>query len=378
MSVNRYYKPELDVLCFCAFLFVFFVHRLDLAPVDTGKYFWAYHLSLLGNYGVPLFFFLSSFLITELLRREDMHFGKIEVKSFYIRRILRIWPLYFTFFFTMVLLTHTTHIFSSAIPAKAQLAFTFFAGNWYITFNEWQSYCINPLWSVSVEEQLYILLPLILLFTGKKGTIAFSILSILAAYITIVYYALRPTSGFNGQWTNSFVQFQFFAAGILLSIFLKGRLPKWNAAVRIGLFITGIVCWLMASMVCQVTADAPHLNTVMQSVSGWFLILIGVTSMFLSFYGASSKYMPGALVYLGRISYGMYIFHITIYWITYVIFKNELAAFSKTIGLAEWKNSIGFIIAFIITVVLASLSYRYFEKPFLKLKNRYTLIPSRD
>ncbi|MBO9672175.1 MAG: acyltransferase [Sphingobacteriaceae bacterium] len=378
MSVSRYYKPELDVLRFCAFLCVFFVHRLDLAPVDTGKYFWAYHLSLLGNYGVPLFFFLSSFLITELLQREDMHFGKIDVKSFYLRRILRIWPLYFTFFFVMVLLTHTTAVFSSAIPPKAQLAFTFFAGNWYITFNEWQSYCINPLWSVSVEEQLYILLPLILLFTGKKGTVAFSILSILAAYITIVYYAQKPTSGFNGQWTNSFVQFQFFAAGILLSIFLKGRMPKWNAVVRIGLFIAGMVCWLIASMVCKVTADAPHLNTVTQSVIGWLLILIGVTSMFLSFYGASSKYMPGTLVYLGRISYGMYIFHITIYWIIYVIFKNELAAFSKILGLAEWKNTIGFIMAFSITVLLASLSYRYFEKPFLKLKKRYTLIPSRD
>ncbi|MBB6240232.1 peptidoglycan/LPS O-acetylase OafA/YrhL [Pedobacter sp. AK013] len=378
MSINRYYKPELDVLRFCAFLFVFFVHRLDLAPVDTDKYFWEYHLSLLGNYGVPLFFFLSSFLITELLQRENMHFGKIDIKSFYIRRILRIWPLYFTFFFVMVLLTHTTNAFSSAIPPKAQLAFTFFAGNWYITFNEWQSYCINPLWSVSVEEQLYILLPLIMLFTGKKGTIAFSILSILVAYIAIVYYAQKPTDGFNGQWTNSFVQFQFFAAGILLAIFLKGRMPKWNAAVRIGLFAAGIVCWLIASMVCEVTADAPHLNTVTQSVSGWLLILIGVTSMFLSLYGASSKHMPQVLVYLGRISYGMYIFHITIYWITYTIFKNELAALSKTLGLADWQNTIGFIIAFITTVMLASLSYRYFEKLFLKLKKRYTLIPSRD
>jgi peptidoglycan/LPS O-acetylase OafA/YrhL len=378
MEVNRYYKPELDVLRFCAFLFVFFVHRLDLAPVDVDKYYWGYHLSLLGNYGVPLFFFLSSFLITELLGREEVHFGKINVKSFYIRRILRIWPLYFSFFFIMVLLTHTTDYFGSSIPPKTQIAFMLFSGNWYITFNEWQSYCINPLWSVSVEEQLYILLPLVLFFMKKKGMVIFSILSIIIAYITIIYYAQKPTEGFNGQWTNSFVQFQFFAGGILLSVFLKGRQPKWNAAIRISLLIIGIMCWLIASMVCKVTADAPHLNTVLQSISGWLLILIGVISMFLSLYGTPSKYMPAVFVYLGRISYGMYIFHITIYWITYNIFKNELAGFSKIIGLADWKNEIGFIIAFMITALLASISYNYFEKPFLKLKNRYTLIPSRD
>ncbi len=105
MKAERYYKPELDILRLCAFLFVFFTHRMDLAPVDPVKYYWGYHVSLVGVFGVPLFFFLSAFLITELLSREHDQFGKISIKSFYIRRILRIWPLYFTFFFGMVLIT---------------------------------------------------------------------------------------------------------------------------------------------------------------------------------------------------------------------------------------------------------------------------------
>lgn len=242
MRAGRYYKPELDVLRFCAFLFVFFVHRLDLAPIDPAKYYWAHHISLVGNYGVPLFFFLSAFLITELLNREQQQFGKISVRSFYIRRMLRIWPLYFTFFFLMVLLTSTTSVFGGVIPPKAQLAFTLFSGNWYITFHEWQSYCINPLWSVSVEEQLYILLPLVIFFTGKRGLKIFSFCALIVAYATIIYYAQRPTEGFSGQWTNSFVQFQFFAAGILLAVYLKGRQPKWNFVTSIALFITGYAC----------------------------------------------------------------------------------------------------------------------------------------
>ncbi|MBB2144373.1 acyltransferase family protein [Pedobacter sp. LMG 31464] len=378
MTVTRYYKPELDVLRLCAFLFVFFVHRLDLAPIDPEKYYWGYHLSLIGNYGVPLFFFLSAFLITELLTKEQDQYGKINVKSFYIRRILRIWPLYFTFFFGMVLLTSTTNYFGRIISPGAQLAFTLFSGNWYITFHKWQSYCINPLWSVSVEEQLYILLPVIIFFTGKRGLKIFSILAIVVAYGTIVYYASRPTTNFSGQWTNSFVQFQFFAAGILLSVYLKGSQPKWHVVARIFSFIVGIMCWLIASIVCEINADAPHLATILQSIGGWLLILIGVILMFCSLYGASEKYMPSILVYLGRISYGMYVFHITIYWLVFKIFKDELTTFSLQINLLEWKNWLGFIFAFFVTVTLATLSYKLFEKPFLKLKNRFTLIPSRD
>ncbi len=378
MTVQRYYRPELDVLRLCAFLFVFFVHRLDLAPVDSNEHYWGYHISLVGNYGVPLFFFLSAFLITELLTREQERFGKISVKSFYIRRILRIWPLYLTFFFLIVLLTSTTHYFGRSIPQKAQLAFTLFSGNWYITFNQWQSYCINPLWSVSVEEQLYILLPLVLFFTGKSGLKIFSFFAIAISYIAIIYYAQRPTEEFSGQWTNSFVQFQFFAAGILVSVYLKGKQPNWGFATRILLFAIGYTCWLLASMLCEINADSPHLATISQSTGGWFLILVGVMSFFFSLFGSSAKRMPSTLAYLGRISYGMYVVHITIYWIVYKIFKNELSTFSDKIGLYEWKNEIGLVISFLITVTIALLSYNYFEKQFLKLKTRYTFIPSRD
>lgn len=378
MNVQRYYKPELDVLRLFAFLFVFFVHRLDLAPIDSHEYYWAFHLSLLGNYGVPLFFFLSAFLITELLIREQDIFGQINIKSFYLRRILRIWPLYFTFFFIMVLLTSTTTVFGSPIPTETQIAFTFFSGNWNITFNQWQSYCINPLWSVSVEEQLYIILPLIVYYSGKRGLKIFSYLVLVVSYLTIIYYASNPTKGFSGQWTNSFVQFQFFAAGILCSVYLNGKQPQLNIFTRLLMFILGVGCWMIASIVCEINADAPHLATMVQSVSGWILILIGVMLMFFSLLGISSKYLPNPLIYLGRISFGMYIVHITIYWIIYRIFKDELVLVSDKMGLANWKNELGFVLAFMITVSFATLSYHFFEKPFLKLKNRFTLVPSRE
>lgn len=378
MTPKRYYKPELDLLRLFAFLFVFFTHRMDLAPIDPGQYYWAYHISLVGVFGVPLFFFLSAFLITELLTKEQGQFGKISIRSFYIRRILRIWPLYFTFFFGMVLVTHFSDKFGQ-ISSGVQLAFTLFSGNWHITFYEWlSSYPINPLWSISVEEQLYILLPLVVFYAGKRGLKIFSFLALLVAYATVFYYAQKPTKGFSGEWTNSFVQFQFFAAGILVSVYLKGWQPKWRIAFRLGIFITGLVCWLIASIVCGIHADAPHLSGIMQALCGWLLILAGVILFFLSLYGIPSKYMPSPLVYLGRISYGMYVFHITMFWFVYEIFKDELAAFSKMTGLYEWRNNVGFLIAFLATVIISLLSYRFFERPFLQLKKRFTFIPSRD
>jgi peptidoglycan/LPS O-acetylase OafA/YrhL len=378
MAENRYYKPELDVLRFCAFLFVFFTHRMDLAPIDPSKYYWGYHISLVGVFGVPLFFFLSAFLITELLSKEKDRFGQISIKSFYIRRILRIWPLYFAFFFGMVLITNLTDKFGHISP-ETQLAFSFFSGNWFITFKEWiPSYPINPLWSISVEEQLYILLPLVIFFTGKRGLKLFAFFALVLSYATVIYYAQKPTHGFSGEWTNSFVQFQFFAAGILLSVYLKDKQPGWNGLIRLAMFAGGLVCWLIASMACEVHADAPHLSTTLQAVSGWFLILSGVILFFLSFYGAKEKYMPSVVVYLGRISYGLYVFHITMFWLVYVIFGEELNAFSKMIGLSEWRNSLGFVIAFFAAISISLLSYNLFEKPFLRLKRRFTFIPSRD
>jgi peptidoglycan/LPS O-acetylase OafA/YrhL len=378
MTSIRYYKPELDVLRLCAFLFVFFTHRMDLAPIDSVQYYWGYHISLAGVFGVPLFFFLSAFLITELLTKEQDQFGKINVKAFYLRRMLRIWPLYFTFFFGMVLVTHFSDKFGH-ISSGTQLAFSLFSGNWHITFNEWlSSYPINPLWSISVEEQLYILLPLVVFYAGKRGLKIFSLLAFLLAYATVIYYAQKPTTGFSGEWTNSFVHFQFFAAGILFSVYLKGWQPKWHLVPRIVTFIAGLVCWLLASIACGIHADAPHLSTIPQAIAGWFLVLAGVVLFFLSLYGASSEHMPAALVYLGRISYGMYVFHITMFWLVYVIFSEELASFCAKIGLYVWRNNVGFLIAFLATVIISLLSYRFFEKPFLNLKRRFTLIPSRD
>jgi peptidoglycan/LPS O-acetylase OafA/YrhL len=96
---NAYYRPELDALRFFAFMCVFSFHRMDYVPTDPVHDPWLFRIGNVGPFGVPVFFLLSAFLITELLLRERERTGRIHIKAFYIRRILRIWPLYFVAFF---------------------------------------------------------------------------------------------------------------------------------------------------------------------------------------------------------------------------------------------------------------------------------------
>jgi peptidoglycan/LPS O-acetylase OafA/YrhL len=375
--MDRYYRPELDVLRFVAFLFVFLVHRMDFLPVDPARHFWLFNIGLLGDFGVPVFFLLSAFLITELLMRENDRTGTIHPKAFYMRRILRIWPLYFGVFYGLVLLGHFLRGAGPKDP-NSWLAFTFFAGNWYICRHGWiPAYPVNPLWSISVEEQFYIAIPLIALYGRRFGLKVVSWVLIAVAYGFVVQYARYDMHGFSSQWTNSFVQFQFFAAGALLALYLKGRIPKWNPAFRIAGITAAIGCWLIASLAFGVQADTPH-STVTQAPIGWALVLSGTVLLFLSLLGTPSRYLPAPIVYLGRISYGLYLFHELIYFLVFHTWKAWLTRFSEMLHIPDWRGGLGTMLSFCLTVLAAHLSYKLYERPFLRLKRHFTFVLSRD
>lgn len=376
MEKTRYYRPELDVLRLIAFLFVFFVHRMDFAPIDPVRYFWRYNITLLGDFGVPVFFLLSAFLITELLTRESERTGEVHARSFYARRILRIWPLYFGAFFGLALLENfIRHV---GPPRASWLAFTFFAGNWYICIHGWiHAYPVNPLWSISVEEQFYIAIPLLVRYGTRRVLKLVSFLLIAVAYGAVIYYALHPRHGFSSQWTNSLVQFQFFSAGTLLSLYLKGRLPQWHVVVRIGAFIAAIACWLVASVTFGVQADTPH-STVLGAPIGWALLLGGTVLLFLSLLGTPSKYLPAFAIYLGRISYGLYIFHELMLFLVFKTWRKQLDGLCRMLHVTYWRGGFGALLALGLTILVAMFSYRFFEQPFLRLKRRFTFVPSRD
>jgi peptidoglycan/LPS O-acetylase OafA/YrhL len=130
---RRFYQPELDGLRFYAFLGVFIYHTLPEQPA----FYRGLHLPLpslwsavvkSGASGVDLFFALSAFLITSLLLREGEETGGISLRLFYLRRILRIWPLYLVVMAVAIVLAHTLR--SQDLPWFYVIGYLLFVGNW--------------------------------------------------------------------------------------------------------------------------------------------------------------------------------------------------------------------------------------------------------
>ena len=376
-SEAPYYRPELDALRFFAFLCVFAFHRMDYVPTNAVRDPWAFRIGTVGAFGVPVFFLLSAFLITELLLRERERTGRVHVKAFYVRRILRIWPLYFAAFYGLVLLERVMPGVGARDP-RSWLAFTLFSGNWWITFHGWIAGSADPLWSISVEEQFYLLIPLIAAWGGRRVLVVVSGLLLIASYATVLWYGLHPVHGDNGEWTNSLVHFQFFCAGTLLALGLRGRLPRWGAAWRIAAFALGFVCWFTAMMRFGVQSWEPHATPV-GAVLGWVLVLAATVLFFVGALGVQSEHVPRWLAYLGRISYGLYIVHSFVFFLLFQKLAPLLiprTAFAHIA--AELREWLGTCAVLAVSIGLAHLSFRYFEQPFLRLKKRFTFVPARE
>jgi peptidoglycan/LPS O-acetylase OafA/YrhL len=378
LTPNPAYRPELDALRFFAFLCVFNLHRLDYALTDPVRDLWSYRIGVIGAFGVPVFFMLSAFLITDLLLRERDRTGNVHVGSFYMRRILRIWPLYFASFFGLAMLNH----FVPGVGTNNRLAyleFTLFAGNWYIVRHGWIAAPVAGLWSISVEEQFYIVIPLLASLGGRRALRWVCYLLLVASYITIWRYALYSPEQ-NRQWTNSFFDFQYFCVGTLLAILLRGRAPKLLIPVRLFGFALAFACWLVALIRFHVKSYAPH-ATVGEACVGWLLVLIGTLLFFVCTLGMPSKFVPQWLIYLGRISYGLYIFHPLVYFMVFnkigPLWSHRFHSLQVPDRFSDLRIAAGIVFAFALNIALAHLSYRYFERPFLRLKQRFSFVTSR-
>ncbi len=116
---------------------------------------------------LDVFFIISGFLITQLLFRERDLNGTVDLKAFYVRRLLRIWPLYF--FIIGIAFLPSAFDRSQASGWLDLLSFVFFAGNWGPVLGHWpHAVILVPLWSVSFEEQFYLLWPLVLRRASRK------------------------------------------------------------------------------------------------------------------------------------------------------------------------------------------------------------------
>lgn len=358
----RFYRPELDGLRFVAFLSVFCGHATfkvtdwpGLAGTASGF-----------GFGVDLFFILSAYLITELLRREKATTGSVDVRGFYLRRILRIWPLYFAFVGFWFLIRSVTPP-PESFPVPALLAFASLTANWYMAVNLNFHSPVGVLWSVSVEEQFYCVWPLAARFLNRSGLISLACLLLLSSW-AMQLILFRAGSPFLTVWFNSLVHGGAIAIGILSALLLDGRIPSIHRYARIAMFLSALLLFGVSNSVFGF-AHGP--TSVPHGMEGMGCGLLGASLLFYAFLGAPEDGLrlsaARGLVSLGRISYGLYVFHYAVLdVVTYTLLR-------FTGRCLLWQK---FGISLPITLGLAWASYRWFESPFLAWKRRFTHVRS--
>jgi peptidoglycan/LPS O-acetylase OafA/YrhL len=369
---GAFYRPELDGLRFFAFLAVYVNHTFLFGSVGHHRHMPDSLANALGDvgvagaFGVDLFFVLSAYLITELLLRERRARGTLDVKAFYLRRILRIWPLYFLFL-----------VFARALAAFVPgerfdwnhlLAFALFSGNWIWILRPVDTVAA-PLWSVSIEEQFYICWPLVV----RRGTVRRVVIAAVA--ILAVGAAVRLALSLHGvdeEWIsrNSLTRVDGIAAGVLLAAALRGRLPRLAAGARLALLGGGLAALLVVARWFN-----PIANPVrpLSATLGCPLVALACCAILVSALGAEGApfrlLRARPLVYLGRISYGLYVFHQVGLLVATRLFPRHAQAVGPWVG--------HLAVGLAVTVGLAALSYRFIEQPFLRLKQRFTVVRSR-
>ena len=363
---DSFYRPGLDILRALAFLLVFVAHGLAW-HIDKPSQIGA--IARAGEFGVCIFFFLSSYLITELLLREKRDTHTILIPAFYMRRILRIWPLYFAmigfgYFYGLFSPENTV---SLAWGMSLVLLFT----NWYTVGHGYPPGFLFPLWSISLEEQFYLVWPWVVKHLSPGGLLGIASLLLAAAYLTLALLLGQKQSPDPAIWANSLVQFQFFALGTMAAIGLRGRVPHLAKPLRWGLFFAGLLA--MRGAQAAVFAHDPSLAHDFAHIAPRFLFaLVGCLCLFFSLLPLTAGRVQKPFIYLGKISYGLYVYHVP--WLGAA--RHILELFAGNLSpLASQLCTMA--IALPGAIVTGMLSYRYLESPFLRFKKRYTVIRSR-
>jgi len=367
------YRPELDAVRFIAFVLVFLHHFFSPANLwflgsreqvvqRYGPGF-AQVLTSARNaagFGLCLFFALSAYLICDLLQRERNRIGTVRIGAFYRRRILRIWPLYCLGLLigSAFAIRHHDHRGSMMF-----VAYAFMVGNWYCgRLAAWVSNPMLPLWSISIEEQFYLFWPMIARSWSRRATYVACISMILVSNAWLIYYGSVGAYAEPRVWTNSFIQFETFAAGLLMAMVLRQRMPSISLTARTALFIVSFAGWFMADYALHLeTIDAQP--SIGQFILGYALVSSSAAALILSLLGVPKGTIPTWLSYLGRISFGLYVFH--------ELAGDILYSLHVTLRL---PSPITMVLQMLLTIGIAALSYRFLESPFLRMKARSEII----
>lgn len=379
---NKVFFPNLEGLRFFAFFVVFVNHATGSLGYNNHSETFAYirsHFFWNGDLGVSFFFVLSGFLITYLLLKEKELSGKINIKNFYLRRVLRIWPLYFLIVAMCLLvfpmLENTLPKWFSIGVSTDEINKWFyltFTGNFDYIYNGINNFMIGILWSVSIEEQFYLFWPLIIAFVPTKyllktfvliilGSIAFRFFYAQGNVMIIKYHSLSCISDLASGAVIAYLAFQksviewiekipkrgIVLIYLILFILVPLRFYSWKFGVYYN-HVSSILPVIFSALFAFIIMEQNFAKNSFYKVMNWKLI---------------SSW--------GKYTYGMYCYHMVVFFVVMCIFHKmgiDLQQMSKYefIALA--------LVSFFSTLLISELSYHYFESIFLRLKDRFSLI----
>ena len=313
--------------------------------------------------GVDLFFVLSGFLITRILLRKsrDEHY----FRNFYLRRTLRIFPLYY-FALVLVLFILPSVMISLDISylREKQAWFWLYMENWLFAFEGWPretNIIISHFWSLAIEEQYYLMWPLVVYFLRNRvGLLA--VVTVLLAGIALGL-RLSGTLGNPGFYTITFARMDSLLTGSFVAVAAMLRPETLKLAAR-------RLVWPLAGIIIGVITTSSDL-----SYSNRFFSTIGYTVLAV-FFGAVVVLsfrqntplrrlldcLP--LKVLGRYSYGLYVFHFPVYW----LFRPALMESLSVLNAAWAAKVVAALALLLFTFALTLFSYHLLELPFLRLK----------
>jgi peptidoglycan/LPS O-acetylase OafA/YrhL len=358
---------ELDGLRAIAVVLVLFTH---FGPESrAGLFLWK--LESVGWIGVDLFFVLSGFLITGILL--DGREGQFYYRRFYIRRSLRILPLYYCVLLASLFMQIEQHVGSTAHNLYEASWYFVYLGNVHSAFTDHMpgAPMLGPLWSLQIEEQFYLIFPF-LVRNLRPQLLALLLFCVVCLSVSLRWglYLWNP-HWLLVQYVSSPCRLDGLALGGLVA--LGVRVGSWRFR---PVYIVLVVVSLCGALSGWLAWSGYDWSTGRNRTFGYSIVALAFTSVLLWVLYFRGGWQTGwlrmrPLRYLGKISYGLYLLQVP----AYLLVANTLSHFGKHL-VAGWSwHTVtwgGFVAVGVVAVSLASLSWYALERPWLRAKDRFT------
>lgn len=386
IAQKKVYFSGLNSLRFIAACVVIIHHVEQLKSLYSySNYFDTVFVHNIGSYGVTFFFALSGFLITYLLLVEQKILNVIDVQKFYIRRALRIWPLYYLLgILSLIVLPHiqvlNIPVWQDELDKNCLtqiILYLTFLPNIAINFFGLIPHA-NQVWSIGVEEQFYLLWPLVVKYSRNIWNAIFKVMGFyliikLIMIAVLEIYADNPdTSAKFFPWSQliNYTRIDCMAIGAIGAAYLfynpQALKPFYSSFSQYFLYIVSLLFLAVGGISGTVLW---HFNQEIFAALST-LIVLNIATNPTSIFQLKNK----TLDYLGKISYGLYMYHCLCIAIAFYL-VNQFTSYSIS-GLTG--NLIAYTLSFALTILVSALSYHWIEQPFIRQKYKFARVASGD